>query len=36
VVIYGFVLGAPSTEEKKHDKGWVSFANQIVVKLVFI
>jgi hypothetical protein len=30
------VLGAPSTEEKNHDKGWATFTNQIVVKLVFI
>jgi len=30
------VLGAASIEEKKRDKGWATFTDQIVVKLVFI
>ena len=36
VITYGFVLGAPSSEEKKRDKGWVSFTDNTIVKLVYI
>jgi len=35
-ITYGFVLGAPSPEEKKRDKGWVAFTDQTVIKLVSV